>query len=553
MPFPELVLQDAPPKPPAPASRADVAVFAGLVARRPGIAVPDALRQTLTHEGWAGTGPFARPPGSVDALVDLPVPLESWDAFDALFAWDQRPVSSDGTDVMPCPLGLAVRGFFEAGGLKAYVVRVGDPRPLVTSAPSATEIAARRALMAWTTANAPSDAGQRVPLIPGFGSAGTPPSAQDPASWHGAALILGIDDAAMLALPDLPDLLAGPPPPLAVPAPPKVVGSTTFVTCTGGAANTAAAVRSGAAQFAAPRLDRAGYRIWGQCMRTLLDLLSASGGSAHRRDVMLCASMPLPSRDASTVPADAEAWPLAILDEAGLPATNQRLTDEAIIGSAGLQLAWPWLLTAAAADAPEGLEAPEGRLMGMIARSAVERGAFRSAAGRLVPGVTGIVPMTTEAAMRRGLPNGRADWIGDRLCLVGQKTDQFMLLSDATMAASRSWRAGGVSRLMGLILRAARVMGQDRVFEPSGPALWNSVRQDLEGLMERLRTAGALAGDTPADAYTVLCDASTMTQSDIDLGRVIATVAFTAAQPIERIIVTLAMGTADAQTLQGAA
>jgi phage tail sheath protein FI len=268
---------------------------------------------------------------------------------------------------------------------------------------------------------------------------------------------------------------------------------------------------------------------------------------------MLCASMPLPSRDASTVPVDAEAWPLAILDEAGLPATNRRLTDEAIIGSARLQLAWPWLLTAAAADAPEGLEAPEGRLMGMIARSAVERGAFRSAAGRLVPGVTGIVPMLTEAAMRRGLPNGRADWIGDRLCVVGQKTDQFVLLSDSTMAASRSWRAGGVSRLMGLILRAARAMGQDRVFEPSGPALWNGVRQDLEGLMERLRTAGALAGDTPADAYTVRCDASTMMQSDIDLGRIIATVAFTAAQPIERIVVTLSMGTVDAQALKGAA
>ena len=82
MPFPELILHDAPPKPPALASRADVAVFAGLVARRPGVAVPEALRQTLADAGWAGTGPFARPPASVDALLDVPVPLESWDAFD---------------------------------------------------------------------------------------------------------------------------------------------------------------------------------------------------------------------------------------------------------------------------------------------------------------------------------------------------------------------------------------------------------------------------------------------------------------------------------------
>ena len=32
-----------------------------------------------------------------------------------------------------------------------------------------------------------------------------------------------------------------------------------------------------------------------------------------------------------------------------------------------------------------------------------------------------------------------------------------------------------------------------------------------------------------------------MTQSDIDAGRTVATIAFTAAQPIERILVTLAL------------
>src|ERR1044072_7729979 len=111
MPFPELILRDAPPKPAALASRADVAVFAGLVARRPGVPVPSALRQTLTDAGLAGAGAFARTPASIEALLDVPVPLDSWDSFDQLFAWEQRPVSSTGTDMGPCPLGLAVRGF----------------------------------------------------------------------------------------------------------------------------------------------------------------------------------------------------------------------------------------------------------------------------------------------------------------------------------------------------------------------------------------------------------------------------------------------------------
>jgi len=94
---------------------------------------------------------------------------------------------------------------------------------------------------------------------------------------------------------------------------------------------------------------------------------------------------------------------------------------------------------------------------------------------------------------------------------------------------------------MGILLRAARQLGQQRLFENSGPALWATVRDELEVFLQRLRSAGALAGSTPAEAFTVRCDRSTMTQNDIDAGRVIATVAITAAQPIHRITVTLAL------------
>jgi Bacteriophage tail sheath protein len=117
----------------------------------------------------------------------------------------------------------------------------------------------------------------------------------------------------------------------------------------------------------------------------------------------------------------------------------------------------------------------------------------------------------------------------------------FALVSDATMSTDPAWRAAGVSRLMGILLRAARQLGQQRLFENSGPALWAAVRDELEVFLQRLRSAGALAGSTPAEAFTVRCDRSTMTQADIDAGRVIATMSITAAQPIHVITVTLAL------------
>jgi phage tail sheath protein FI len=275
-------------------------------------------------------------------------------------------------------------------------------------------------------------------------------------------------------------------------------------------------------------------------LRHVLDLLGNRRGAADRRDVMLLASLPLPAAQPD-LPAGGEAWPLAILDEAGLAGPGLRLRDGAALGSARLHLGYPWVATAASAAMPEGVEGPEGALAGVLARSALRAGAFRAAAGSLVPGIRGTLPALGSGALRRGVP-GAADWLGDRLCLVGARHDGFALLSDATMAEDRAWRAGGVSRLMAILLRAARSLGQERVFDNSGPALWSAFAEDLTGFLRRLHAAGAFAGATEAEAFTVRCDRSTMAQADIDAARCIATVAFTVAQPLQRITVTLALG-----------
>jgi hypothetical protein len=551
MPFPELLLRQAPPPAPGLSSRADVALFVGLVPRRTEVAVPDGLRAWLEAAGWAGSGPFARTPARVQALLDVPVPLDSWEAFDSLFAWDQRVVRPNSPARIPCALGLAVRSFFASGGVRAYVVRTGDPLPLLPGPPASGVTTQKRRLLSWSTGAPPPTPGFRVPLLAGFSSGGSP-SPGDPATWTGAAHIWGVEDAAMLSLPDLPELFAGPPMPVpAIPTPPAVPEQ--FRPCAPAVRGHEPDPRISLLSVAAPRLDRTGYRNWGLAIRRLLDMLAEPRGAAHRRDVMLVASLPLPSFAADAVPAGTEGWPLATLDRPGIPAPTERLTDPQILGSARLQLAYPWVQTAASAGLPEGLEAPEGVVMGAIAATALRAGAFRAAAGSDLPIVRRTVPELGTAALRRGLPAGRADWLGDRLCLIGRRVGGFTLLSDATMAADRAWRAGGVSRLMGIVLRAARWLGQDRLFDPAGPALWNAVRNDLESFLERLRQAGALDGASTEQAYTVRCDRTTMTQSDIDNGRTIVSIAFTAAQPIQRITVTLALGTSGGVTVREAA
>jgi phage tail sheath protein FI len=59
--------------------------------------------------------------------------------------------------------------------------------------------------------------------------------------------------------------------------------------------------------------------------------------------------------------------------------------------------------------------------------------------------------------------------------------------------------------------------------------------------MNQAWAAGALDGDSPSDAFSVRCDRSTMTQNDLDNGRIVVSLTFTAAALVETITVTLAI------------
>ena len=287
---------------------------------------------------------------------------------------------------------------------------------------------------------------------------------------------------AVLVLPDLPDLFAGAPEVIAEPSAPPPPPED-FKPCAPALPSAEPEERRRPSALAAPRLDRTGYRQWARAIAALLELMRRPRGSGHRRDVTLVAALPLPGH--ADVPVRALAWPLSILAERDLPGSGRSLLDEAQIGSPALQLAWPWIETAVTRTMPEGLSGGDGALAGVLARNALARGAFRSAAGLALTAVTRTAPALARGDIERGLPDGRADWLGDRLCLVARRPDGFILASDATMAVDRARRTGGVARLIGIVLRAARWLGQGLLFDASGPVLWTRVRRELDGFPHR--------------------------------------------------------------------
>ena len=83
------------------------------------------------------------------------------------------------------------------------------------------------------------------------------------------------------------------------------------------------------------------------------------------------------------------------------------------------------------------------------------------------------------------------------------------------------------------------------VFEPNGEALWALARREIETFLHGLWLNGALMGTTPGEAYFVRCDRTTMTQNDIDSGRLIALIGFAPVKPAEFVLFRIGQWTAD--------
>jgi len=71
--------------------------------------------------------------------------------------------------------------------------------------------------------------------------------------------------------------------------------------------------------------------------------------------------------------------------------------------------------------------------------------------------------------------------------------------------------------------------------------LWARVRSRFEDMLASYWQAGALRGGSAAEAFSVRCDRSVMTQSDLDAGRVIVLVQFAPQAAIEHIRIELAL------------
>jgi phage tail sheath protein FI len=85
------------------------------------------------------------------------------------------------------------------------------------------------------------------------------------------------------------------------------------------------------------------------------------------------------------------------------------------------------------------------------------------------------------------------------------------------------------------------------VFEPNGEPLWAEVTRTVTDFLYAEWRDGALQGDSAEQAFYVRCDRATMTQNDLDNGRLICEIGVAPVRPAEFVIFRIGQWTASTE------
>lgn len=183
---------------------------------------------------------------------------------------------------------------------------------------------------------------------------------------------------------------------------------------------------------------------------------------------------------------------------------------------------------------------PSGFAAGIYARSDIARGVHKAPANEVVLGITGFrqnVTFDRQSVLNPEGVNALRFFEGRANRVWGART----------MSSDPEWKYVNVRRLFLFLEHSIDRSTQWAVFEPNNERLWASIRQSIEDFLVTVWRTGALMGSKPEEAFFVRCDRTTMTQNDLDNGRMICLIGVAPTYPAEFVIFRIGQWTADAQ------
>jgi phage tail sheath protein FI len=205
-------------------------------------------------------------------------------------------------------------------------------------------------------------------------------------------------------------------------------------------------------------------------------------------------------------------------------------------------LYYPWVKTLDPLDEDgrrELLLPPSGFVTGIYARNdAQQPGVSKAPANEVVLGAIGLEFLLNKAQQDVLNPEGVN-------CFRFFEGRGFRLWGARTISSDPEWKYVNVRRYFAYVEHSIDKGTQFVVFENNDDRLWANVRQTIEDFLFNEWRNGALFGAKPEEAFFVRCDRSTMTQSDLDNGRLVCLIGIAPQRPAEFVIFRIGQFTAD--------
>lgn len=227
-----------------------------------------------------------------------------------------------------------------------------------------------------------------------------------------------------------------------------------------------------------------------------------------------------------------ERFRFAVLDAPPAATIDEVLAIGSNFDSSYAAMYYPWVTTENSVQLP-----PSGFVCGILARVDTARGVWRAPANETVTGA-----MDLQAAIDT---HGQERLSAQGINSIRSFPARGILLWGArTTSQDPLWKYVNVRRYFIYLEQSIYDGLQWVVFEANGEPLWEAVRQTITNFLLNSWRSGALMGTKLEEAFFVRCDSSTMTQNDIDNGRLIAEIGVAPVRPAEFVIIRIGLWTA---------
>jgi phage tail sheath protein FI len=184
---------------------------------------------------------------------------------------------------------------------------------------------------------------------------------------------------------------------------------------------------------------------------------------------------------------------------------------------------------------------PSGFVAGKFSASDLRRGVWKAPAGleTAIATTQGVVERGRMNDPRQGVLNPKGinvlrTFAGTGTVIFGART-----LVTANLAFQQ-WRYVNVRRMALFIEQSLMQNLGWAVFESNDLPLWTALRTTVNDFMLGLFNQQAFQGDSPSQAFKVVCDDTTTTQADVDNGIVNILVGFRPLKPAEFVVIKIA-------------